>query len=665
MIESVAEWAWVEIARATVLLATVAGGAFVLRRASAAARHLVWCAGLVALLALPLLAATVPWRWSPIPARPAGVTGTNVADPVLREAAGRTFDAAPAAVEGTAVETGLRDAVVTSRDSVPFAERAVAFLKARALPILGAVWVLGVLVTLARMALGAVVLRLAVRRGRELDDATWRTPLYEAADRIGLSRVPRLVQSGRMPMPFVTGIVQPVIVLPSSASMWTAERRRAVLLHELAHVRRGDVALDTVARVASALWWFHPLARVAARQLRAESERACDDLVLRVGTRPSTYADHLLQIVRDAGRAAIPASALPMAQRHEFEGRMLAILEADARRDPPRVRHTIVALAAFALLLLPLAGLGPAAASADQPSMPEQEQVQPPEPPAVDAQPTAEGREEEGDQQAAEDARVPAQTETIDLDMRIDVSSFDFSSLTAQDTGVIGALREALRDPSAEVRREAVWGLGSLGATSVVPDLVALLGRETDEETRELTVWSLAHLGDDSAIDAIAQAARSDEGADVREMATWALGQFRSASTLPAVLDALADEDEEVRGIAAWAIGTMRPETAPPALIDALDDESGEVREHAAWAVGQIGDPAAISGLTDLIADDEAGEAALWAIGRIGGEAARPALMEALRNGNPEVRAAAARALAGRSGSHPWPWPWPRPMTRH
>jgi len=73
------------------------------------------------------------------------------------------------------------------------------------------------------------LLRLLVRRAAPLMGPEWRTPLYEAADRLGLRVEPRLVRSERMPMPFVTGLLRPVVVLPAASTAWSVERRRRVL----------------------------------------------------------------------------------------------------------------------------------------------------------------------------------------------------------------------------------------------------------------------------------------------------------------------------------------------------------------------------------------------------------------------------------------------------
>jgi tetratricopeptide (TPR) repeat protein len=128
-----------------------------------------------------------------------------------------------------------------------------------------------------------------------------------------------------------------------------------VLLHELAHVRRRDWITLLVAEIAAAVYWFHPLVWLARREARRSCERACDDLVLDAGTKPSVYAAHLLGIVRSlkpARAAALPVMA--MARPSQFEGRMRAILDPGLhRRGPSRAATRGAALGAlFAVVSL-------------------------------------------------------------------------------------------------------------------------------------------------------------------------------------------------------------------------------------------------------------------------------------------------------------------------
>src|SRR5262249_58520650 len=117
---------------------------------------------------------------------------------------------------------------------------------------------------------------------------------------------------------------------------------------------------------ACALVWFHPLVRTAARRLRAESERACDDLALVFGARPSDYAEHLLDIVTCVRDHNTPAIALAMAHRREFEGRMLAILNPELRRRGlGRVQSAALA-GGLAVLALALGAAAPVARDAEK-----------------------------------------------------------------------------------------------------------------------------------------------------------------------------------------------------------------------------------------------------------------------------------------------------------
>ena len=136
-----------------------------------------------------------------------------------------------------------------------------------------------------------------------------------------------------------------------------------MLLHELAHVKRRDCLTHVLAQLACAIHWFNPLAWIAARHVRTERERACDDLVLASGTKGPDYAEQLLEIARVMRSGRFPAlmtgATLAMAHRSQLEGRLMAILDPRCRaRDRRRVRTALAAIVA-ACALMPLASLQP------------------------------------------------------------------------------------------------------------------------------------------------------------------------------------------------------------------------------------------------------------------------------------------------------------------
>jgi hypothetical protein len=136
-----------------------------------------------------------------------------------------------------------------------------------------------------------------------------------------------LLQS-RHPSLLVTwGLARPKIILPSGAEEWTEDRARVVLSHELAHIRRGDWIVQLSAELLRAFYWFNPLLWVACRQLRLESEHACDDEVMSRGVPGADYASHLIDLARSlrrSRRAWFPAPA--MARPSSLERRVRAML---------------------------------------------------------------------------------------------------------------------------------------------------------------------------------------------------------------------------------------------------------------------------------------------------------------------------------------------------
>ena len=81
-------------------------------------------------------------------------------------------------------------------------------------------------------------------------------------------------------------------------STWPRERIGIVLRHELAHVQRGDWAVQVAAELLKSVYWFNPVLWVVGRRLRLESEHACDDAVMNSGIEASSYASHLVDLAR-------------------------------------------------------------------------------------------------------------------------------------------------------------------------------------------------------------------------------------------------------------------------------------------------------------------------------------------------------------------------------
>ena len=217
------------------------------------------------------------------------------------------------------------------------------------------------------MFLGLAAVLWMSRRTPVVTDAPWLAQAQTLAHGLGLSRV-RFLRTGASTMPMAWGIFRSSVLMPADADTWPAHRLRVVLLHELAHVKRRDCLTHLVAQIACAAYWFNPLAWMAARRLRTERERACDDLVLASGTRGSDYADQLLDIARvmRAGRfpAVLAGASLAMAQRSQLEGRLMAILDPSVPRRGLTRARALAAAVVFALLIVPVASVQPWAVEA-------------------------------------------------------------------------------------------------------------------------------------------------------------------------------------------------------------------------------------------------------------------------------------------------------------
>ena len=327
--------------KVTLLLGLAGVATALLRHRSAALRHFVWLLALAASLALPLLA--------PAP-QPIALATPYWPARAIHAAA------VPQEEKGSVTTARSVGAPSWTAEVQPVTEPV--HVAAR-VPFLGLLWLAGALLVLGWQALGLLGLRRLLRQSARVADPRWHWILGHCARQTGVRRAVELRTNPAVGSPLLGGVVRPTIVLPAEAEEWPEERRRAVALHELAHVARHDPLTQRIAALACALYWFHPGVWLAARRLRAESERACDDRVLGVGFPAAEYAAQLVEVMKIARVLRLSgAVAIGMAHRSTLEGRLLALFET-RKRGVLTAGARWATLAAFALVLFALASIRP------------------------------------------------------------------------------------------------------------------------------------------------------------------------------------------------------------------------------------------------------------------------------------------------------------------
>lgn len=642
--------------RGLVLLAVAAGIALLLGRAPAALRHHVWMLAMIGLLALPALAGALPDWKIPLPAR-IGAIVSGGEDVLAPGHAGATPQEAVAAGVGAAsrVDQATTPPLVTTGLAVDLGQGATGARMtatrtsgdvrsgAAGWPsLLLAVWAVGCVLLLSRLATGLVRAARLVRRARPVTDRQWNVLVSRLSLKAGLGRGVRVVSSPDVNVPMAWGILNLWLVLPENFEAWPAERRRVVVLHELAHLQRRDCLAQALARLALALHWPNPLAWLAARRMTAEREQACDDAVLTSGVRGASYAHHLVEIARGLSRPGRPTrAAVAMARPSELENRVVAILDEHRTRRSPGRRTTRVALAAMVALLLPVAGIQPtgvrAAVEHDDmnPSATERGEaferaveLLPGEAGIVAGPEANRGDDRSRDRSTKPNNPVRAGA-AVDVednwprDGKAERPALGFRQApTSGDTieeRIYRALEEALGSEDPEVRAQVAHTLGTIESPRGVALLTPLVRNDDDPEVRAQAAWALGMIESTAAVPALA-AATEDAVDGVREQAAWALGMIESADGVEALLALLGDDDADVRNQAAWGLGMVESSDAVSGLAAAFAGETSvEVRSQIIWALGMIEHREAADTIIDALEDPDPGvrKQALWALGQV------------------------------------------------
>jgi beta-lactamase regulating signal transducer with metallopeptidase domain len=309
----------------------------------ASLRHFIWTAAFGALLALPVLALILPsqFRLALLPA------------------------AAPVHSQVPVVEA-------VSHGGIPFIPPAPQpswhFDLATIARGLAALWVIGIAIVVLRSIAALIGLVLLRRNSAPLRERIPSLPDIGRAYQIRVSTKPQGCG------PVTWGFVRPVILLPFASKFWPQERLQAVLLHELAHIRRRDSVTQFLSLIACALYWPNPLVWIGARTMRGDAEMAADDAVIVSGVRPSSYAGELLQLASEfrSRQSALAGVSLFMAAPSQLETRVASVLA------PKSLRSGVTAMD-----VLKITSVGILAVGAIALARPSLAQDAPPAPPSV------------------------------------------------------------------------------------------------------------------------------------------------------------------------------------------------------------------------------------------------------------------------------------------
>lgn len=335
---------------------------------SASKRSLIWTSCIAGLVLLPVVSLFAPtWHLGvfsplsfstsnpePIGKRPILGSSSTSTSTLIKNAPEAITAASPnkpttlAAISTQALQPEPTSNVTTNLQWIPL------------------LWSLGFLWVSARTLLGWCSLLSLKHRARECFDEQWLEALQDIKTKMEIQRPIRILMSRHRDIPMTWGIFRPILHLPLTARDWSPAKRQTVLLHEIAHIRRFDSALQLIGQIATAIYWYNPLIWMGIKRLRAEQEAACDDTVLCQGQTATLYAGHLTSIIcgRRASSDWESAVTLAAGRPGNLETRIEHILSPKNSRQQTNRRAVVMTMSATLIVTLLVGSISPFTPSA-------------------------------------------------------------------------------------------------------------------------------------------------------------------------------------------------------------------------------------------------------------------------------------------------------------
>ncbi len=218
--------------------------------------------------------------------------------------------------------------------------------------VLFVVWITGAFLLGLRLLWAAVRANCLLRQASPVNDPTIVAQLEECAREMRVRTPPVLVESTKLSTPALCGMWRPRLILPQGLrQQLSSSALRFVFLHELAHLKRLDIAQSWVFSLLQMIHWFNPLVWVAGWRLRVDRELACDALALETAGESARvdYGETILRLLEQVGLTEVSPGVVGILEsRHRLKQRLVMI--AGFRIRPKWSLLAIVVVACLAMI---------------------------------------------------------------------------------------------------------------------------------------------------------------------------------------------------------------------------------------------------------------------------------------------------------------------------
>ena len=219
---------------------------------------------------------------------------------------------APAVATPSAASQLIGDRTISMAGAVTASEAgwSIEPLDSRVLPLVVIAWLIGVLAMSVRLAGGWLLTTQMTHRAAVAVSPAIEAAARAIATRLHLRRTVAILESQLVAVPTLIGWLKPVVLLPTAAlAGLSPDQLRAILAHELAHVRRHDYLVNLLQSMVETLLFYHPATWWVSAQIRAEREHCCDDLAVEVCGDRLVYASALAELTTLAGHRGLALAA--------------------------------------------------------------------------------------------------------------------------------------------------------------------------------------------------------------------------------------------------------------------------------------------------------------------------------------------------------------------